>query len=300
MSTHVPPSIELVQRTLDTIETHLSEDIALEMLARDAGMSFWYFLRVFRATVGETLKDYIRRRRLTLAAQALLAEGSRTILDIALEAGFESNEAFTRAFRAQFGEAPSAFRRAGCPPDFPQAQAQITRDYLAHLQAGISREPETLHHPDLCLVGPKHEISVAPEAFDILALGEPLWRDFAREIDRVPLRLDDQAYFICDIISESEQQLRAWLMPALCVSGYAQLPEGWCAERRAASLDAVFRHRGGGRAWEYTLHYVFGSWLGESGRTLSEQPVIYRFDPAHAPFTDDPRLEMWLGLKEGG
>lgn len=298
MSTHVPPSIELVQRTLDTIETHLAEDIALEALAQEAGMSFWYFLRVFRATVGETLKDYIRRRRLTQAALTLLGNSNRTILDIALEAGFESNEAFTRAFRAQFDQAPSAFRRAGSPPGFPQAQPQITRDYLAHLQSGISREPERVHHADLCLVGPKREFAVAPEAFDILALGEPLWREFAEQIASVPGRADACCYFFCDILSESAEQIRATLMPALCVAAYAELPAGWCAESRPTSRDAVFAHQGAGRAWEYTMHYVFGTWAAESASALSELPVLYRFDPAHSPFSADPQLEVWIGLRE--
>lgn len=298
MSTHVPPSIELVQRTLDTIETQLAEDIALEALAQEAGMSFWYFLRVFRATVGETLKDYIRRRRLTQAALTLLDDSKRTILDIALEAGFESNEAFTRAFRAQFDQAPSAFRRAGRPPGFPQAQPQITRDYLAHLQSGISREPRQLDHPELCLVGPKREFAVAPEAFDILTLGAPLWQQFAEQMAEVPERADAAAYFFCDIISESAEQIRAYLMPALCVTGYAELPEGWCAESRPASSDAVFAHQGAGRAWEYTMHYVFGTWAAESASAISELPVLYRFDPAHSPFSADPRLEVWIGLRD--
>lgn len=298
MSTHVPPSIELIQRTLDTIEAHLDEEIALETLAQAAGMSFWHFLRVFRATVGETLKDYIRRRRLTQAALALLQGDARTILDIALEAGFESNEAFTRAFRVQFGQVPSAFRRAARPPGFPQAQPQITRDYLAHLQNGISREPERVRHPDICLVGPKHEFSVAPEAFDILALGAPVWQRFINEVPEVPQRADTSAYFVCDILSESAEQIRGVVMPAVQVARYAALPDGWCAEMRPASMDAVFQHRGGGRAWEYTLHYVFGTWVSDTGCTLSDLPVIYRFEPAHAPFSDDPRLEMWIGLKE--
>jgi AraC family transcriptional regulator len=298
MSTHVPPSIELVQRTLDTIETQLSESIALEALAQEAGMSFWYFLRVFRATVGETLKDYIRRRRLTQAALTLLDDRNRTILDIALEAGFESNEAFTRAFRAQFDQAPSAFRRTGSPPGFPQAQPQITRDYLAHLQSGISREPERVNHPELCLVGPKREFAVAPEAFDILALGAPLWQQFAEQMAGVPQRADACLYFFCDILSESAEQIRATLMPALCVTDYAELPAGWCAERRPASNDAVFAHQGAGRAWEYTMHYVFGTWAAESASALSELPVLYRFDPAHSPFSTDPHLELWIGLRD--
>ena len=66
----------------------------------------------------------------------------------------------------------------------------------------------------------------------------------------------------------------------------------------ALARDAVFEHRGGGRAWEYTLHYVFDTWRGDSGERLTDRPVFYRFDPATSPFSAEPELELWIALAD--
>ena len=291
----VPASIELIQRSIDTIEDRLDGELSLEALARDAGISFWHFLRVFRATVGETPKDYIRRRRLTRAASALL-ETPRSVLDIALEASFESNEAFTRAFRQQFDMAPRDFRAAGRHPTFPRAKREIGAEYLAHLQQGISREPRLVRHPNLRLAGIKAEFAVPPETFDVLTLGALVWDAFLTRLPEVGRRVDDRTCFVCEITASGPDQLRGSLMPCVVVENFGEVPEGWHTDVRAASRDAVFEHRGGGRAWEYTLHYVFDTWRGDSGERLTDRPVFYRFDPATSPFSAEPELELWIAL----
>lgn len=102
---------ERVLRLLVTIDADLSADLSLEALARCAGLSPYHCHRVFRALVGEPLKEYVRRLRLERAAHEL-AYGTRPIIDVALEAGYETHESFTRAFRAALGSPPSAYRDA--------------------------------------------------------------------------------------------------------------------------------------------------------------------------------------------
>jgi len=293
----VPVSIDLIQRCIDSIESRLDSEISLERLAKDAGISFWHFLRVFRATVGETPKDYIRRRRLTRAACALV-ESQRTVLDIALEAGFESNEAFTRAFRLQFNRAPRDFRAAGELPAFPRAKSEIGAEYLQHLQQGITRNPEIVRHPYLRFVGLRAEFALSPDAFDVLALGRPVWDAFLTQLPAVTQRADENVYLLCEVSVLEADRLRASLMPCVAVSDFSAVPDGWHSSVRASSRDAVFQHRGAGRAWEYTLHYVFDTWRSESGEQLTDQAVLYRFRPETSPFSANPELELWLALSD--
>lgn len=295
-SRHIPPAIAMVQQTIDRIEDSLGQPIVLEDLARAAGMSFWHFLRVFRTTVGETLKDYIRRRRLTLAAWALLEKDS-SVLDIALEAGFDSHEAFTRAFRAQFACSPREFRQLGVPPQLPRARPEISGAYLAHLQQGVSREPQLEIHADLRLVGLRAELAVSPAEFDVVTLGQPLWQQFLPMLAHIPHRLDDQILFLCDILASSDEHMRCVLMPCVAVSQFGSVPEPLVAEVRPRSVDAVFQHRGGGQAWEYTMQYIYGTWLFDSNKQLSDLPLLYRFHPDHSPFTPQPDLHVWLPLR---
>lgn len=291
----IPPAIRLIQKTVDAIEDQLDGLIELEKLAMESGMSFWHFLRIFRTTVGETLKDYIRRRRLTRAAYALL-ETKQNVLDIALAAGFESHEAFTRAFKNQFNLSPRDFRLAGQAPIFPHAHLGITAAYLGHLQNGISREPQIIPRPSLRLVGMKAEYSMSPDEFDVLTLGAKLWGTFAEQLDKISHRVDDKALFMCDIFAGNEQHIRCMVMHCVVVNEFGDMPDSCIAEFRPPGQDATFTHKGAGAAWEYTMQYLFGVWLPESGQQLADQPVIYRFDPKSSPFSENPELEMWLAL----
>jgi len=100
---------ERMTRVLCYIEDHLDEPISLDELADVACFSPYHFHRVFRGMVGETVKGYVRRLRLERAA-AELTNAKASITTVALNSGYESHEAFIRAFRAQFGCAPSEYR----------------------------------------------------------------------------------------------------------------------------------------------------------------------------------------------
>ena len=94
------------------IEENLSAEICPDEAARRAGLSSDSFLRFFSYMTGMTLKEYIRRRRLSLAGEELLA-GEERILDLAVKYGYDSADAFTRAFARQHGKTPSALRKSG-------------------------------------------------------------------------------------------------------------------------------------------------------------------------------------------
>ena len=99
-----------MHRVLEHIDRHLDARLDLATLARVAHFSPFHFHRLFSAWMGETLGDYLRRRRVEIAAQRLAAQPRLPILQVALSVGFGSNEAFARAFRARFGRSASAWR----------------------------------------------------------------------------------------------------------------------------------------------------------------------------------------------
>jgi AraC family transcriptional regulator len=97
------------------IQSHLDEELALERLAEVAGYSTYHFHRVFSGIVGENTDAYVRRLRMERAAQSLRYR-NRTVLEIALDAGYGSHEAFTRAFARTFGVTPSEYQSMQHPP----------------------------------------------------------------------------------------------------------------------------------------------------------------------------------------
>lgn len=98
-----------IARAVEHIERDPSADLRLDVLARRCGVSAYYFHRLFRAEVGESPKQYVRRLRLERAALALKLT-RRPVTELALASGYATHEAFTRAFSARFRVAPREFR----------------------------------------------------------------------------------------------------------------------------------------------------------------------------------------------
>lgn len=104
--------IDRVGFALHYIEEHLSEELALEDIAFQAHSSLFWFHRVFASLLGDSLGEYLRKRRLNRAAEELVTSKQR-IIEIAFKYGFSSHEAFTRAFSRYFGITPSQYRKSG-------------------------------------------------------------------------------------------------------------------------------------------------------------------------------------------
>ena len=102
---------ETIQAAIDYIEAHLTEDIDVHDVAARAYISAFHFQRVFSAVCGVSLGEYIRRRRLTLAAQELM--GGCKVIDTAMKYGYDSPDSFTRAFRRFHGVLPSQADQPG-------------------------------------------------------------------------------------------------------------------------------------------------------------------------------------------
>jgi AraC family transcriptional regulator len=100
-----------VTKAIRTIDRCPRARLTLDVLCREAGLSRYHFLRTFERVAGVTPHQYVRRARLREAAVRLLTEPG-TILDIALDCGFNDVSSFNRAFRAEFRDAPRRFRRA--------------------------------------------------------------------------------------------------------------------------------------------------------------------------------------------
>ncbi|MGE7689506.1 AraC family transcriptional regulator [Lysinibacillus sp. NPDC097214] len=102
--------IESIQKAINYIEEHLLDDITMEQIAREVNSSVFHFQRTFSILTDMSIADYIRRRRLTLAAQELI-NTEQKVIDLAYKYGYDSPEAFTKAFRKQHHITPSEARK---------------------------------------------------------------------------------------------------------------------------------------------------------------------------------------------
>ena len=112
-----------VQPVMAFVVERLDQDVSLRALAEQARLSPFHLHRIFSHAAGETPKQYALRLRLGRAA-AMLLTGKESVLDVALSCGFQSHEAFCRAFRRRFGMTPSTYRERGFVTTVDRSQAQ--------------------------------------------------------------------------------------------------------------------------------------------------------------------------------
>ena len=113
-----------IQRALDYTEEHLTDDVDYEMVAMQAWSSAFHFQRMFTMLCGFTLGDYIRMRRLALAAEELIKTETK-VINVALKYGYDTPESFSRAFTRFHGVTPTQARRGGNVKSFSRLSVKL-------------------------------------------------------------------------------------------------------------------------------------------------------------------------------
>jgi AraC-like DNA-binding protein len=133
-----------LQKTLDYIEEHIKEDITLEQLATLCFYSTHHYHRVFQSVIGIPVVDYIKKRKLSVAAGEIIGTDKK-IIDIALDYGFNSHETFSRAFKRIFDITPNDYRKLNTqaiPTDFWKvsfASSDLQKRYMEAVESLCER-----------------------------------------------------------------------------------------------------------------------------------------------------------------
>ncbi|GAA0801115.1 AraC family transcriptional regulator [Clostridium sp. AF19-22AC] len=156
--------IERLNRAMGYIEEHLCDKFEIEEAARIACCSTYHFQRMFAYMAGVPLSEYVRRRRMTLAAVDLQSGGEK-VVDVALKYGYESPTAFTRAFKSVHGIAPSEAKESGARlKAFPPVSFRITIKGDSEMNYRIEKK----------------------EAFRIVGISCPLEKELEKNFEAVP------------------------------------------------------------------------------------------------------------------
>lgn len=163
-------ALRLLRQAIDYIEDHLTTKIEIDDIAKVALISKYHFQRMFHALTGFTVTEYIRNRRLTLAAEELAGTDSK-VIDVALKYGYESPEAFTKAFQRLHGVTPSNARKTNVKlKAFPKITFQIQIKGESEMNYRIVEEPASI------VVGKHVQIKKDPYK-EIPEFVEALWTD---------------------------------------------------------------------------------------------------------------------------
>ena len=142
-----------VKRAIQFIEDNLKEDVYVDDMAKEAFYSQFHFARIFLELTGETPGAYLRKRRLTEAANDIVS--GRNILDVALDYHFDSQEAFTRSFRDYFSMTPGVYRRIG-PSNIELPKPKLMDNSAIRKRGGIAamnKQPEIRELREFRIIG---------------------------------------------------------------------------------------------------------------------------------------------------
>ena len=259
-------------------------------LSAAASMSHWHFQRIFKALTNETLKSYVRSRRIANSLDNLFDQ-DLSILDIALATGFESHESYTRAFQKLFGITPSEYRKSAQDRLIFQKH-QINKNYLVNLHQNLSLEPRLYSTKKRFFVGVTTEIiGIESEKNNIADKLPKLWDTFVPRMSEVPKQIDGTAYGI--ISHEPDKQGATKLLYTACVEvneiPEKELPKGMKSIYLPSQQYAEFKHQGfvDIENINQTINYIYSSWLMNSNMRHTYQPDIEIYGSEFKSNSDD-------------
>lgn len=285
--------LSCIEKAIDFIESNLDRQVSTEAVASIANFSPFYFHRLFCALTGESISDYARGRRLSEAARAL-TQSRVSILQISLNYGFESQEAFTRAFKRAFGIPPGKYR-ANPHLSCISLKKRISAQLLLHLGKGVTMQPKFVEIPAQKAVG----LGGVFAPGDSAAIGA-LWDKFIPRLKEVVQANSPVAYGICmpnhpEIPVDSAD--RFVYVAALPVAEYGVKPDDFINCEISAGRYAVFTHKGPIEKICHTINYIWGTWLPTATVERREAPDFELYDHRFQPASEDSEFDIYIPIK---
>jgi AraC family transcriptional regulator len=273
-----------VGKALWYIDSHFAGAITLEEIAKVSGVSRFYLSRAFGEATGRSVMRYVRGRRLTDAARSLSA-GASDILSVALEAGYGSHEAFTRAFRDQFGLTPETVR-AQCHLGNLKLVEPIKMDetLIADLEPPRFESGKPLL---LAGLGERYtwETSKAIPA---------QWQRFHLYFGAIPGQIGRMAYGVC---CNSDDDGNYDYICGVEVASFSELPSEFSRVRVPKQRYAVFSHREHVSTIRCTINTIWNKWLPESGHEVADAPNFERYGEDFDSKSGTGTIEIWVPLR---
>jgi AraC family transcriptional regulator len=275
--------VSVTSRAVWYIESHLSGDLSLEAVAGVAGVSRFHLSRAFSMTTGCALASYVRWRRLSLAARAL-GSGAPDILAVALDAGYGSHEAFTRAFRQQFGLTPDQLRERGDVAGLDLMEALSMNDSKTTLIA-----PPRVVKSDALLIFGLAERYVKSNA------GIPSqWDRFVPYLGTIQGQIGQVTY---GVICNTDEAGSIDYICGVQVREFPDRPAEFTRLRIPPQTYAVFEHRDHVSSMQSTWQAIWNDGLPADGRKATDGPAFERYDERFDGRTGLGGFEIWIPIE---
>jgi AraC family transcriptional regulator len=284
--------VESLQKAIDFMEDHLLEEFTIEDVANVANVSKFHFQRTFSLLTDLSIGEYLRQRRLTLAAQELTTTKNK-IIDLAYKYGYDTPEAFTKAFRRQHGITPSEARKnKGRLNAYNRLIIQVNLKGAEPMRYRIE-EKESFQ-----VVGVKREFSLVN---DENLIGIPkMWDDVHADgtNNRLVQLNNGNIKGILGVCvdkrgNESGENIDYWIG----TDYKGELPEGLLSKTVPDSKWGVFEVHGPmPEAMQNTWKQIYSEWFPSNRYEHAGTPELEVY-PAEDPSKPEYYSEIWIPLK---
>lgn len=272
--------MDLIDRALWFIHSHSEDDLTLEDIATASQVSRHHLAHVFGHVLGISVMSYVRGLRLSAAAKKL-AGGAPDILTVALDAGYGSHEAFSRAFREAFGVTPEEVRARRSILDL-----KLTEPFdMDRTQSLKLKPPRLAQGKAMIIAGLKETL-----AFDNMAAIPAQWQRFVPHIGHVPGQVSGVAYGVCFNMTDSGMDY----LTGVEVRAGSELPKGFSTVIIPAARYAVFHHAAHVSRVGDSWGAVWGGGLAGAGYKAAATPFFERYGPEFDGRTGDGGFELWV------
>lgn len=290
MTTLRPKPPDLIV-TVQWIEQHLDAPLSVEAIAAHAHLSPYHFSRLFSARMGRGVMAHVRGRRLVRAAQRLADDPALRLVDLALDCGFDSQEAFTRAFARVFGVSPGRFRRGFSVTPIEGQYPMTMPDDVA---VAVSRLPDLVTLDAFTIAGPSRRFDDGNKA-EI----PQLWSQLMGKLPLDGQAADWASYGLVWNVDRGEGSFD--YLAGVGVAEGAALPAGFAAKHVAAATYVVFRITLNGGAVhpqiKRAMATIWGELVPASGLVVADAPDFERYDSEFAPTRKGAVIDFYLPVE---
>ncbi|NGM15047.1 AraC family transcriptional regulator [Verrucosispora sp. WMMA2044] len=286
--------ISALNRLVDLVEEHLTEELDVTGAARALGTTEYHLRRMFSSLAGMPLSEYVRRRRMTVAA-ADVVRGEDDLLGIAVRYGYGSTEAFGRAFRAVHGVGPGEVRRDGGPlRTQPQLRFRLT------VEGSVPMDTRIVERPAFRLIGHAARVPLIHHGVNphvqrhVTGLPAEEHQRLKELGDTEPaglLQVTD------DVAPDAVEGTELTYLHGVAVTGDTTVPEDLDSIAAPAGTWAVFRTAG---AYPQTLQQTWAAtaaeWFPSNPWRLRPGPSIVAILDRAADFST-ATCELWLPVE---
>lgn len=261
-------NLQLIEKILYYIDEHLDESITFEYLADKFNYSAFHFHRIFSAVTGQSITDYLKKRRLMYAYKDLL-ETEKSITDICYAYGFNSIQTFNRLFKDTYGVKPSDLRKVYMENTFRSID-NILAGYKKRVQfkGDFVTEPVIINKEGFILAGYRKHTG---NGFQVI--GES-WQELKANMDKIKRANSNTMYGFEDYSEDfCREPLQFYYMAAVEIERDTDALEEMYVKEVPESLYAVFSVNGNNKNDEIykAFQYIYNVWLPNSEYCLSDE-----------------------------